>query len=53
MLARGLRADIAGMLPAPIRAGADTDDRRPRSGLHAAKLDILKAAAGERFWDLG
>jgi probable F420-dependent oxidoreductase len=47
------RADIVGMLPAPIRAGADTDDPADRGPAAVqAKLDILKAAAGERFWDL-
>jgi probable F420-dependent oxidoreductase len=47
------RADIVGMLPAPIRAGADTDDPADRgpAAVHA-KLDIVKAAAGERFGDL-
>jgi probable F420-dependent oxidoreductase len=43
-------ADIAGILPAPIRTGQDGDDPADRGpAALAAKLAVLKAAAGERF----
>ena len=54
MLALAARhADIVGILPAPIRADQEADDPADRSpAAFDAKLDILKAAAGERFPEL-
>jgi probable F420-dependent oxidoreductase len=54
MLALAARhADIAGILPAPIRGGQDSDDPADRSpAALRAKLDILQSAAGQRFGDL-
>lgn len=51
MLALAARhADIAGILPAPIRGGEDGDDPADRApAALEAKLAVLKAAAGERF----
>lgn len=51
MLALAARhADIAGILPAPIRSGQDGDDPADRSpAALASKLAVLKTAAGERF----
>ena len=47
------RADIVGILPAPIRGDDDTDDAADRSpAAMDAKLDVLKAAAGARFQEL-
>jgi probable F420-dependent oxidoreductase len=44
------RADIVGILPAPIRGDEDADDSADRGpDALAAKIDILKAAAGERL----
>jgi probable F420-dependent oxidoreductase len=46
-------ADIVGVLPAPIRDSADSDD--PRDCLPAAfdaKLAVVREAAGDRFGDL-
>lgn len=43
-------ADIAGILPAPIRGGQDTDDPADRTPAALdAKLGVLEAAAGKRF----
>jgi probable F420-dependent oxidoreductase len=51
MLALAARhADIAGILPAPIRGGDDGDDPADRSpAALESKLAIMKATAGERF----
>jgi probable F420-dependent oxidoreductase len=49
----GRHADIAGILPAPIRADADSDDPGDRGpAALGAKLAVLRDAAGERFGDL-
>ena len=46
-------ADIVGVLPAPIRGSADTDDPRDRlPAAFDAKVGVLRAAAGDRFSDL-
>jgi probable F420-dependent oxidoreductase len=43
-------ADIVGILPAPIRDSADGDDPRDRMpAAFAAKVDVLREAAGDRF----
>jgi probable F420-dependent oxidoreductase len=49
----GRHADIAGILPAPIRGDEDTDDPADRSpAALEAKLAVLRDAAGERFAQL-
>ena len=49
----GRHADIAGILPAPIRGDEDTDDPADRSpAALEAKLAVLRDAAGERFVQL-
>jgi probable F420-dependent oxidoreductase len=49
----GRYADIAGILPAPIRGDEDGDDPADRDpAALRAKLAVLQAAAGERFGDL-
>ena len=46
-------ADIVGILPAPIRDSTDSDDPRDRlPAAFGAKVDVLRAAAGDRFGDL-
>jgi len=46
-------ADIVGVLPAPIRDSADTDDPRDRlPAAFDAKLAVVREAAGDRFEDL-
>jgi hypothetical protein len=46
-------ADIVGVLLAPIRDSADTDDPRDRlPAAFDAKLAVVREAAGERFGDL-
>jgi probable F420-dependent oxidoreductase len=46
-------ADIAGVLPAPIRDSADGDDPRDRlSAAFDAKVGVLREAAGDRFGNL-
>jgi len=49
----GRHADIAGILPAPIRGDEDSDDSDDRSpAALEAKLAVLRDAAGERFAEL-
>ena len=49
----GRHADIAGILPAPIRGDEDGDDPADRSpAALEAKLAVLRDAAGERFAQL-
>lgn len=49
----GRHADIAGILPAPIRADEDSDDPADRGpAALGAKLAVLRDAARERFGDL-
>ena len=46
-------ADIVGILPAPIRDSTDSDDPRDRlPAAFDAKVDVLRAAAGDRFGGL-
>ena len=46
-------ADIAGILPAPIRDSSDSDDPRDRlPAAFDAKIGVLRGAAGDRFRDL-
>ena len=46
-------ADIAGVLPAPIRDSADGDDPRDRlPAAFDAKVGVLREAAGDRFGNL-
>jgi probable F420-dependent oxidoreductase len=46
-------ANIVGILPAPIKASEDTDESADRTpAAFDAKLDILRAAAGDRFAEL-
>jgi alkanesulfonate monooxygenase SsuD/methylene tetrahydromethanopterin reductase-like flavin-dependent oxidoreductase (luciferase family) len=46
-------ADIAGILPAPIRDSTDSDDPRDRlPAAFDAKVGVLREAAGDRFGDL-
>jgi probable F420-dependent oxidoreductase len=46
----GRHADIAGVLPAPIRGDEDSDDPADRApAALQAKLAVLREAAGERF----
>jgi probable F420-dependent oxidoreductase len=46
-------ADIVGVLPAPIRDSADSDDPRDRlPAAFDAKIGVLREAAGDRFSDL-
>ena len=46
-------ADIVGILPAPIRDSTDSDDPRDRlPAAFGAKVDVLRAAAGDRFGGL-
>jgi probable F420-dependent oxidoreductase len=46
----GRHADIAGILPAPIRGDEDSDDPADRApAALEAKLSVLREAAGERF----
>lgn len=43
-------ADTVGLLPAPIKGAEDTDDPADRGpAALAAKIDVLRAAAGDRF----
>ena len=49
----GRHADIAGILPAPIRGDEDSDDPADRApAALEAKLAVLRDAAGERFGQL-
>jgi probable F420-dependent oxidoreductase len=49
----GRHADIAGILPAPIRGDEDSDDPADRTpAALEAKLAVLREAAGERFAQL-
>jgi len=49
----GRHADIAGILPAPIRGDDDSDDPADRGpAAMAAKLAVLASAAGERYGQL-
>lgn len=49
----GRHADIAGILPAPIRGDEDSDDPADRTpAALEAKLAVLREAAGERFTQL-
>jgi probable F420-dependent oxidoreductase len=54
MLALAARhADIVGILPAPIRGDDDPDDPADRGpAALSAKVDVIRAAAGDRFPDL-
>ena len=46
-------ADIVGVLPAPIRDSADSDDPRDRlPAAFDAKLAVVREAAGDRFGDI-
>jgi probable F420-dependent oxidoreductase len=46
-------ADIIGVLPAPIRDSTDSDDPGDRlPAAFAAKIDVLREAAGDRFGGL-
>jgi probable F420-dependent oxidoreductase len=46
-------ADIVGVLPAPIRDSADSDDPEDRlPAAFDAKLAVIREAAGDRFGDL-
>lgn len=46
-------ADIVGVLPAPIRGPADSDDPRDRlPAAFGAKIGVLREAAGDRFGNL-
>ena len=46
-------ADIVGVLPAPIRDSADSDDPRDRlPAAFDAKIGVIREAAGERFENL-
>jgi probable F420-dependent oxidoreductase len=46
-------ADIVGLLPAPIRGPADSDDPRDRlPAAFDAKIGLLREAAGDRFGSL-
>lgn len=46
-------ADIVGVLPAPIRNSTDSDDPRDRlPAAFDAKIDVVRAAAGDRFEEL-
>jgi probable F420-dependent oxidoreductase len=46
-------ADIVGILPAPIQGSDDSDDPAERlPPAFDAKLDVLRAAAGDRFGEL-
>ena len=46
-------ADIVGVLPAPIRDSADSDDPRDRlPAAFDAKIGVVRDAAGDRFGDL-
>jgi len=49
----GRHADIVGVLPAPIRDSSDSDDPTDRlPAAFAAKIGVLRDAAGDRFADL-
>ena len=49
----GRHADIVGVLPAPIRDSADSDDPRDRlPAAFDAKIGVVREAAGERFGNL-
>jgi hypothetical protein len=46
-------ADIVGVLPAPIRDSADSDDPRDRlPAAFDAKVGLIREAAGDRFGNL-